>query len=76
MLCLSSDKNARYPSQRSIKYSKLIKIKYTIYIYKWLLVHALRIPPLPEVIDVIPKESKSKIGRLNNLGFENQKIKE
>ena len=37
---------------------------------------SLRIPPLPEVIDVIPKESKSKIGRLNNLGFENQKIKE
>ena len=31
---------------------------------------------MPEVIDVIPKESKSKIGRLNNLGFENQTIKE
>ena len=29
-----------------------------------------------EVMDVIPKESKLKIGRLNILGFENQKIKE
>ena len=35
-----------------------------------------RLPPAALIIDVIPKESKSKIGRLNNLGFENQKIKE
>ena len=76
MLCLSSDKNARYPSQRSIKYSKLISIEYTIYIERWLVVYASRFPPLPQVIDVIPKESKLKVGRLNNLGFENQKIKE
>ena len=36
----------------------------------------VRFPPLLQVIDVVPKESKLKIGRLNNLGFENQKIKE
>ena len=36
---------------------------------------ASRFPPLPLVIDLIPKESIMKIGRLNNLGFKNQKIK-
>ena len=40
------------------------------------MVYASRFPPLPQVIDVIPKESKLKVGRLNNLAFENQKIKE
>ena len=39
------------------------------------MVYASRFPPLPQVIDVIPKESKLKVGRLNNLGFENQKVK-
>ena len=43
---------------------------------KWLVVYALRFPPLLQVIDVVPKDSKLKIERLNNLEFENQKIKD
>ena len=36
----------------------------------------VEVPSLVQVIDVVPREFKLKIGRLNNLGFNTQKIKE
>ena len=41
----------------------------------WLLACALRFPPWSEVIDVISKKSKLKVGRLNILGFEKSEDK-